>query len=71
MADQLRQQCRLDDRGNADRDLGHAEHRALAGDAQIAGGGEFKPGAERVAVDPGDDRHRQMAERVAAAMHQR
>ena len=44
---------------------------AVAGDAQIAGGGELQPGAERVAVDPGDDRHRQAAERVAAAMHQR
>ena len=42
----------------------------LAGDPQIAGGGELEPGAERVAVDPGDDRHRQAAERVAAAMHQ-
>ena len=71
VADQLRQQRRLDDRGDADPDFRHAEHRALAGDAQIAGGGELEPGAERVAVDPRDDRDRQAAERVAAAMHQR
>ena len=66
MADQLRQQRRLDHRGDADAHFRHAEHRAVAGDAEIAGGGELKAGAERVAVDPRDRRHRQMAERVAA-----
>ena len=70
-ADQLRQQRRLDDRGDADPDLRHAEHRPVAGDAQVAGGGEFQPGAEREAVDARDDRHRQAPAPVAAAMHQR
>ena len=51
-------------------DLRHAKGRSLAGDAQIAGGGEFETGAERVAVDARDDRHRQMAERGAAVMDQ-
>ena len=66
--DQFRQQCRLDHRRNADRDLGHAKDRAFAGDPQIAGGGKFEPGAERIAVDARDDWHRQPAKRVAAAM---
>ena len=69
LSDQFRQQRRLDDRGDADPDLRHAEEGAVAGDAQIAGGGELEPGAERIAVDPGDDRDRQAPKGVAAAMH--
>ena len=36
------------------RTSGMPKMRAVAGDAEIAGGGELQPGAERVAVDPGD-----------------
>src|SRR5216684_3027071 len=71
MADQQRQQRRFHHRGDADPDLGHAEHRALAGDAQVAGSGEFEPGAERIAVDPGDNRHGEAAKPVAAAVDER
>ena len=43
---------------------------AFARDPEIAGTGEFEPGAERIAVDPGDDRDGEVTERVAALMHQ-
>src|SRR6516164_9128642 len=68
LSDQLGQQRRFDDRGDADSDLRHPESRALAGDAKITSTGELEPGAERVAVDARDDRNRQAAESVAAAV---
>ena len=43
---------------------------AFARDPEIAGTGEFEPGAERITVDPGDDRDGESAERVTALMHQ-
>src|SRR5206468_7263371 len=70
LANQFRQQGRLDDRRDADPDLRHAEYRALAGDAQIAGCGKLEPGAERIAVDPGDHRDRQAPKHIAAAVYQ-
>src|SRR5579883_782064 len=70
-ADEPRQQRRLDDRGNADPDFRHAEDRAVAGDAQIAGGGDFETGAERVAVDPRHDRYGQAAQPVADLVQRR
>src|SRR4029077_5471955 len=71
VTDQFRQQCRLDDRGDADPDLGHPEYGALAGDPQVTGAGEFEAGTKCITVDPRDDRDGQPAERVAAAMDQR
>jgi len=68
-ADQHRQEGRLDHRRNAELDLGHAELRGLHRHAQVAGRRNLEAGAEREAVDAGDHRDRQLARRVAAAMH--
>src|SRR6185437_10491940 len=48
----------------------HAEPRARAGDAQIAGDREFESCAERVAVDARDHRNRQPAQAIARAVHE-
>ncbi len=64
-ADQARQQRRLDDGGNADLDLGHAEMRRVGGDAQVAGRRHFEAGAQGVAFHAADHRHRTIADRLA------
>ena len=60
-ADQPRQQRRVDHRGDADLDLGHAEMGVMRGDPEIAGGGNFQPAAKAPAGQPRDHGRRKFA----------
>jgi hypothetical protein len=64
-ADQPRQQCRMDDRGNADFDLGHPEFRVVRGDPEIAGGCDLEAAAEAPARHPRDHRRGKRAHGLA------
>ncbi len=69
-ADKLRQQGRFHDGRQAKLHFRHAEQRGVGGDPHVTGGGELEARAEAGAVDPGDDRHRQLAADAANAVHQ-
>src|SRR5579863_1558931 len=64
-ADELRQQRGLDHRGNPDLDLRHAEFGTYPGDAQIAGGRDLEPCAQRVPLDARDHRDGQTPQAIA------
>src|SRR5438105_7615503 len=51
----------MDDRGNANPDLGHAEPGVVRGDPEVAGGGDFEAAAEAPARHPCDHRRRKRA----------
>ena len=48
----------MNDGGNTDPDLGHAEFGIMRGDPEIAGGGNFETAAETPARHPRDHRSR-------------
>ena len=56
--------------GTPSRTSGMPNCASGAGDAHVAGGRDLHAGAEHIALDARDHRHRQAAEHVAAAMHQ-
>ena len=70
-ADQPRNEGRLHHRRNADLDLGHGEFGPARSNPQVAGHRHFQARAQRVAVDARDHRHRQAAQAIAGAVHQR
>ena len=68
----LREHERRDHRRqDAELHLGEAEHRVVGGDDDVADRGEAGAAAERRAVDPADERHRQRVERSNIARQRR
>ena len=57
--------------GMPSRTSGMPKTALSRGDAQIAGGGDLHAGAERIALDAGDDRRVEPAQAIAAAMDAR
>ena len=55
----------MDDAGNADLDLGHAEFGVVRGDPEVAGGSELESATKAPAGHPGDHRPRKDAHRLA------
>ena len=64
-ADQPRQQCGMDHRGDADTHLRHAEFGVMGRNAEIAGGGDFQSAAEAPAGKPRDHGCRKVAHGLA------
>ena len=55
----------MNHRGDADPDLGHAEHRVMRRDADVAGGRDLEPATEAPAGQAGDDRRRKLPHGLA------
>ena len=64
-ADQPRQQRRVDDRGNADFDLGHPKFCVVRGNPEVAGGCDLEAAAEAPARHPRDHRRRKCTHGLA------